>query len=318
MFIDSAKIYVRAGDGGKGCNSFYRDKYQRKGIPDGGDGGKGADIIVRADRNLFTLQDFQYNRHFRGKHGGHGSGKQKRGKDAPDIIIKVPLGTVVKDFGNGSLLRDLKEDAETVIVARGGKGGLGNRHRIKEPTAGGEGEEKEILLDLKLIAEAAVVGFPNAGKSTLITAISNAHPRIAAYPFTTTAPVLGMVVSGDRRFVVADIPGLIEGASAGKGLGDKFLKHIERTKVLIHIVDMAAVEGRDPLEDYKKINLELKNYSPEVYNKEQVLAANKMDLEGAHGNLERFRKALKKKVYPISALEGRGLGELIHAVAKEL
>jgi len=317
MFIDSAKIYVKGGDGGRGCNAIYRDKYSRKGIADGGNGGKGADIIIKADRNLFTLLDFKYNRHFRGRHGGHGSGKNKRGKAAEDIIIRVPPGTVIKDRSADCVLRDLDRDQEELIVARGGRGGFGNRHR-EEATEGELGEERELLLDLKLIAEAGVVGFPNVGKSTLISNISNAHPKIAAYPFTTKSPVLGVVRSDQKTFVVADIPGLIEGSSSGRGLGDKFLRHVERTKILIHLIDMSGFEGRDPIEDYKVINSELKNYSKDVLKKHQIIAANKMDIEGAQENLDRFMKAVKKKVYPISALNKQGLEDLIEAVAKRL
>jgi len=317
VFIDQAKIYVRGGSGGKGCQSFYRDKFTRRGIPDGGDGGKGADVIVKADRNLLTLLDFQYNRHFYGSHGGHGSGKQKRGKTAPAIVIRVPLGTIIKDLKIDCILRDLKEDQEESIVAFGGRGGLGNRHH-KEATSGEPGEEKELLLDLKLIAEVGLVGFPNAGKSTLISSISNAHPKIAAYPFTTKSPVLGVVKSGERTFVIADIPGLIEGSSEGRGLGDKFLRHIERTKILLHLVDISGFEGRDPVEDYRIINRELKNYSLAVYKKPRIIAANKMDLESAGANLVRFKKAIKKKIYPISALKKEGLEELIDAAAKRL
>lgn len=317
MFIDSAKIYVKGGDGGRGCNAIYRDKYSRKGIADGGNGGKGADIIIKADRNLFTLLDFKYNRHFRGRHGGHGSGKNKRGKAAEDIIIRVPPGTVIKDRSADCVLRDLDRDQEELIVARGGRGGFGNRHR-EEATEGELGEERELLLDLKLIAEAGVVGFPNVGKSTLISNISNAHPKIAAYPFTTKSPVLGVVRLDQKTFVVADIPGLIEGSSSGRGLGDKFLRHVERTKILIHLIDMSGFEGRDPIEDYKVINSELKNYSKDVLKKHQIIAANKMDIEGAQENLERFKKVIKKKVYPISALNKQGLEDLIEAVAKRL
>lgn len=317
MFIDQAKIYVKGGSGGRGCRSFYRDKYQRRGIPDGGNGGRGADIIIRADRNLYTLLDFKYNRHFCGKHGGHGSGNNKKGKGAPDIIVRVPMGTTITDTKTNCLLRDLDKDTEEVIVALGGKGGLGNRYR-REATPGEPGEEKEILLDLKLLAEVGVVGFPNVGKSTLISAISNAHPKVAAYPFTTQEPVLGQVRSEKKIFVIADIPGLIEGSSEGRGLGDKFLRHIERTKIIIHLVDMSGFEGRDPLADYRAINQELKNYSPQVARKLQVIAANKMDLEGAKENLGKFKKVIKKKIYPISALKKEGLEELIEAVSKRL
>lgn len=317
MFIDSAKINVRGGSGGKGCQSLYRDKYQRQGKPDGGDGGKGADIIFQAERNLLTLLDFQHHRHFFGPHGGHGRSNHKKGRSAEDVIVRVPLGTTIKDAATGSLLRDLNTDGQAVIVAKGGKGGIGNWHR-KEATPGGPGEEKTIILDLKLLADVGMVGFPNAGKSTLISAISNAHPKIAAYPFTTMGPVLGVVSATKKRFVIADLPGLIEGASEGRGLGDKFLKHVERTKVLIHIVDMAGFEGRDPIDDYKKINLELKNYSKDVYKKPQIICANKMDIEGAEENLKRFKKLIKKPVFSISALEKTNLGELIDAVAKKL
>jgi len=318
VFIDRGKIYVKAGDGGRGCNSLYRDKFTRKGIPDGGDGGRGADIVVRVDRNLYTLLDFQYKRHFIGKHGAHGSGKNKKGKNLPAIIIHVPPGTTIKDFGTGCLLRDLKEDGEEVIVAHGGRGGLGNGRRRMEATPGEPGEEKELVFDLKVIADVGVVGFPNAGKSTLISGISNAHPKIAAYPFTTKSPVLGVVNAQDKTFTVADIPGLIEGSAEGRGLGDKFLRHVERTKILIHLIDMAGFEGRDPVKDYKTIKNELKKYSAEVAKKPQIIAANKMDLDGAWDNLERFKKATRKKVYPISALNREGLEELSEAVSKKL
>lgn len=317
MFIDTVKIYLRAGKGGKGCRSLYKDKYTRQGIPDGGDGGRGADIIVKADRNLHTLLDFRYNQHFYGDHGGHGSGKDRRGKDAPPIIIRVPCGTLIKDFKTGCLLRDLRSDQEEIVVCAGGQGGRGNKHS-RAVTEGEPGEEKEILLDLSLIADVGVIGFPNAGKSTLISVISNAHPKIAAYPFTTKFPILGVVSSGGKNFVIADIPGLIEGSSSGRGLGDKFLKHVARTKALIHLIDMAACDGRDPLSDYRLINQELKKYSPEVYKKAQVIAANKMDLENSKINLLRFKKAVKKKIYPVSALNKQGLEELLEAVSQNL
>ncbi|MBM3246630.1 MAG: GTPase ObgE [Candidatus Omnitrophica bacterium] len=318
MFIDQARIYVKAGQGGKGCRSFYRDMYTPRGIPDGGDGGRGADIIIRADRHLRTLLDFKYNRHFYGPSGGHGSGKNKKGKDAPAVIIRVPVGTVVKDIRTNCLLRDLKKDQDELVVARGGRGGSGNRHHGSEVTEYESGEEKELLLDLKLIADVGVVGFPNAGKSTLVSSISNAHPEIAAYPFTTKFPALGVVSSGDASFVIADIPGLIEGSSAGRGLGDKFLRHVERTKILVHLIDISGFEGRDPVRDYRTINQELKKYSSQVYAKPQIIAANKIDLENARENLKDFRKRVKKKVYPISALKKQGLEELIEAIRKRL
>jgi GTP-binding protein len=317
MFIDTVKIYVRAGKGGKGCQSFYRDKYTRRGIPDGGDGGKGADIVIRADRNLRTLLDFQYNQHFYGKKGQDGSGKNKKGKDAPNIIIRVPPGTIIKDLKIDCILRDLDKDQEEVIVVSGGKGGLGNRHH-REATLGETSEEKELLLDLKLIADVGIVGFPNVGKSTLISGISNAHPKIAAYPFTTKSPVLGVVGIGADAFVIADIPGLIEGSSGGRGLGDKFLRHVERTKILLHLLDISGYEGRNPVDDYRVISKELKNYSREVCAKPQILVANKMDLEGAKQNLARFKKVIKEKIYPISALKKQGLEELVDAIRERL
>ena len=317
MFIDQAKIYVKAGNGGKGCQSFYRDKYTRRGIPNGGNGGRGADIIVKADRNLHTLLDFQYNRHFLGSKGGNGSGKNKKGKDAPLVFIRVPCGTTIRDANKDCILRDLDKDQEEVIVTRGGRGGLGNQHH-RQVSLGEPGEEKDLLLDLKIIADVGVVGCPNAGKSTLISSISNAKPKIAAYPFTTKFPVLGVVGTPNSSFVIADIPGLIEGSSYGRGLGDRFLRHIERTKLLVHLIDIAGSQGRDPIEDYKTINKELKNYSQEVFKKPQIIVANKMDLESSVSNLERFKKAIKKKVYPISALKKEGLEELIEAISKRL
>jgi GTP-binding protein len=317
VFIDGAKINVRAGSGGRGCQSLYRDKYQRQGIPDGGGGGKGADIIIRADRNLLTLLDFQYHRHFFGANGGHGSGNRKKGKGAEDVVIRVPPGTVVQDFATGSFLRDLDDDGDQVIVARGGQGGIGNGYH-HEATPGEPGEEKTILLNLKLLADVGVVGFPNAGKSTLICAISNAHPKVAAYPFTTTGPILGVVQGKHKKFVVADIPGLIPGAAEGRGLGVKFLKHIERTRILIHLIDMPGFDGRDPLEDYKNINLELKKYGKSVSRKPQIICANKMDLPGAEKNLKRFKSAVRRKIYAISALKKENLEELLDAIEKKI
>ena len=318
MFIDTAQILVRAGHGGKGCASFYRDKYTRYGIPNGGDGGKGADIVIKADRNLETLLDFHYRRHFFAEHGGHGSGNNRKGKNAPSLVIRVPCGTVTKEVRSGCILRDLTEDQEEFIAAYGGKGGVGNK-RQKEAGTGEPGEEKELLLDLRIIADVGVVGFPNVGKSTLVSVISAARPKIASYPFTTKFPILGVVQGqDDKPWVVADLPGLIKGSSQGRGLGDKFLRHIERTRVLIHLIDMAGFEGRDPVSDYKIINNEFESYGHQIHEKQVILAANKMDLEQAEDNLKRFKKAVKKKIYPISALKKEGLEELIEAVRKKI
>lgn len=317
MFIDTAKIYVRAGKGGDGCQSFYRDKYTRYGIPDGGDGGSGGDIIIRADKHLHTLLDFKYRTEFYAECGANGSGKHKKGKDAPSLVIKVPCGTLIKDARTQCVLRDLDAEGKSVIVACGGRGGLGNRHKT-DATNGEPGEERELILDLKLIADVGLVGFPNSGKSTLISAVSSAHPKIAAYPFTTKQPVLGVLESKDSSFVIADIPGLIEDSHKGRGLGDQFLRHIERTKILVHLIDMAGVEGRNPVEDFKTINKELKLYSKEVAAKPQILVANKMDLEPASENLKKFKRQIKRKIYPISALEKEGLEILIEAIRKEL
>ncbi len=317
MFIDSAKILVKGGDGGKGCRSFYRDKYTRDGVPDGGPGGRGADVIIEADRNLRTLIDFKYNRHFYGHNGAQGSGNNKNGKDSPTVIIRMPCGVVITDVGTNCVLGSLLKDKERLMVAKGGKGGLGNTHK-HEATPGEPDEVRELQLDLKLIADVGIIGFPNAGKSTLISNISRARSAIAPYPFTTRFPVLGMVGEMDEKFVVADIPGLIEGSSEGRGLGDKFLRHVERTTVLLHLIDMSGLEGRDPVKDYRAINKELSAYSKELAKKPQVIAANKMDLESSKLNLARFKKAIKKKVYPISALHAQGLEELIAAIRKKL
>lgn len=317
MFIDSAKIAVRAGKGGKGCTSFYRDKYTRYDIPDGGDGGRGGDVIIIADRNLHTLLDFQYNRHFYAQNGGHASSKGKTGRNAEPLYVRVPCGTIVKEAATNCVLRSLEHDKDQVIVSVGSKGGRGNQHK-REEVAPLEVEEKELLLDLKLIADAGVIGFPNAGKSTLISSISKAHPKVAAYPFTTTFPVLGVVGDQKDSFVIADIPGLIEGSSEGKGLGFEFLRHVERTKVLVHLIDMAASDNRDPVSAYEIIQSELKKYSKEVSKKTQILVANKMDLENAAENLVKFKKTVKKKIHLISALTKDGLEELIEAIRKKL
>jgi len=324
MFVDQVKIKVIAGYGGEGVNSFYRDKFKRCGIPDGGDGGKGGDVIIRANKNFFTLYDFQFRRHFKAEDGKNGSSKKKKGRDGRDLIIDVPVGTIVKDLKTECILRDLDSPNESVIVAIGGRGGRGNQHkRIAEK--GEKGQEKEILLDLKLISDVGIIGFPNTGKSTLISAISNAHPKIAGYPFTTKSPVLGIVQSclwvdreEDFSFSIADIPGLIEGSHEGRGLGFRFLRHIERTRLLVHLIDMGSVEGRSPIEDYRILNKELSLYSKRVANIPQIIVANKMDLSKAKSNLKRFKDKINGSVIPISALKREGLEELVEIIRKRL
>lgn len=317
MFIDEVKIYVKAGDGGKGCHSFYRDRVNRIGRPDGGPGGDGGNVIFEADSNIHTLLDFQYRQHFYAPSGAHGGSNHKTGHTGADLRIKVPPGTLIKDGVTGLVLRDLVKPGDHVVVAVGGKGGRGNS-RGRPATAGLPGEEKTLLLELKLIADVCIVGYPNAGKSTLISKISSARPKIASYPFTTKEPVLGVVrMHGERTIVVADIPGLIEGAHSGKGLGDKFLRHIERTGLLIHLVDISGFEGRDPRDDYINLNNELKLYSKELMKRPMITALNKIDMPGAANNVANFKKILpRRKVYPISALTGEGIKELLRALRK--
>lgn len=318
MFIDSARIKVKAGDGGNGCQSYFRDTRVEHGKPNGGDGGDGGNVILRADRGIYTLLDFQYQRHFKAGSGKHGSSNNKAGARGADKIILVPAGTVIKDVARDCLIRDLNEHGLQVVVAVGGRGGRGNS-KNRDAELGEATEEKELLLNLKLIADVGIIGFPNAGKSTLISKISNATPKIASYPFTTKAPTLGVVKSDDdNTFIIADIPGLIEGAHEGRGLGDKFLKHVERTKILIHLIDMAGVDGRDPYQDYLTINKELKSFSKDVSRKKQVIVANKMDLEQAKINLKKFKKQFKRELFEISALKSEGLEELIEEIAKSL
>lgn len=319
MFVDQAKIYVKAGNGGDGCNSMYRDRYHRYGRPDGGDGGKGGDAIFEVDKNVQTLLDFQYRQHFEADSGSHGSSNHKTGRTGKDLQIKVPPGTIIRDAQSGLVLRELVNPHDRVIAAKGGAGGKGNsRHREAKP--GLSGDEKTVILELKLIADAGIVGYPNAGKSTLVSKISSARPKIADYPFTTKAPVLGVVkIHEGVTLVVAEIPGLIEGAHLGKGLGDRFLRHVERTKVLIHLVDIAACDCRDPYKDYINLNKELRLYSKELVKKPQFIALNKCDLEPAQTNIKKFKRHLRgKKIFPISAVTGQGVKELLSAVYKEV
>ncbi|MEK6567571.1 MAG: Obg family GTPase CgtA [Candidatus Omnitrophota bacterium] len=319
-FVDNARITIKAGNGGGGCNSLYRDKYTRYPRRDGGDGGKGGDVVIRANRNLLTLYDFKYRQHFNASGGGNGSSNRKKGLDAQSLIITVPCGTLITDARTNCRLRELVDDREEFIAAYGGSGGKGSVHaKSEEDFPGAQGEERIITLDLKLIADVGLVGFPNSGKSTLISKISNAHPEIANYPFTTKRPALGTVTIGESLyFSIADIPGLIKGSHLGKGLGDRFLRHIERTKVIIHMIDMAGADGRSPADDYSVINDELKFYSHEVFKKPRILAANKMDLPQAEKNLADFKKKFRKKIIPISALESQGLKVLLNAIQKEL
>lgn len=319
MFIDEAKISVIAGNGGDGCNSLYRDRVNRIGSPDGGFGGDGGDIVFVADSNIHTLLDFQYRRHFKASSGLHGSSNHKKGKRGEDLCVKVPAGTIFRDADTGLLLRDLARVGDSVIIARGGKGGTGNS-RGREALKGAIGETKTIALELKLIADVGIIGYPNAGKSTLISRISSARPKVASYPFTTKEPVLGMVrLHDDFSVLVADIPGLIEGAHEGRGLGHKFLRHVERTKILIHLIDIAAVDCRDPYSDYRTLNRELKAYSNVLAKKPQLIVLNKIDCPGAMENLKAFKKRMKgKKWIEISALTGAGIKELLQAMSKGL
>ncbi|MBF0385259.1 MAG: GTPase ObgE [Candidatus Omnitrophica bacterium] len=310
IFVDEAKVHVKAGRGGKGCESFYRTKFMRYPRPDGGDGGRGGNVIFVADKKLQTLQDLRFQQNYQAHNGYHASSKGKTGRSGEDCLIRVPVGTILRDPENGLLIRDLSTDKETVLVAKGGTGGLGN-FKHKYLTSPAEGEERYIDVELKLIADVGIVGFPNAGKSTIISNISKVKSKIGNYHFTTRQPILGIVYSGEFDFIVADLPGIIEGAHLGKGLGDRFLRHAERTKILLHVIDMAGSEGRDPLDDYKIINKELKAYSSELDFKYRIIVANKMDLPEAEPNLKKFKKKYKDKIFAVSALNNEGLPELV-------
>ncbi|MBI3316093.1 MAG: Obg family GTPase CgtA [Candidatus Omnitrophica bacterium] len=315
MFVDEAVIVCCAGRGGKGCHSFDRSRPRRL-RPNGGDGGDGGSIIIEARANIQTLLDFQLNRYFTAENGGNGSSNHKTGFSGKDTWLGVPPGTEIYDHKTGELLKDLVDIGARLPVCKGGLAGRGN-HRDQDATPGEPGEEKEILLKLKLIADIGIVGFPNAGKSTFISRVSNAKSKIAAYPFTTKNPVLGVVKFEDGQAkVLADIPGIIEGAHAGKGMGLEFLKHIERTRVLLHIIDFAGVDGRDPLSDYHALNEELRRYSEKLLEKEQVLAANKMDVPEARAALEAFKKKVKREIFPISAVTGEGVEALLNRLRR--
>ena len=317
IFVDQARIFLKAGDGGKGCESFYSDKFTRYPRPDGGDGGKGGDVVFVGNKRVQTLLDYRFKQHYEAERGGHASSKGKKGKTGKDLILNVPVGTIVRDHDTGLLIKDLVRDEQSVLVAKAGKGGRGNANN-KIPLPPGKGEARTVLLELKLIADVGIVGFPNVGKSTLISNISKVKSKIANYHFTTKSPILGIVPGDDFDFVVADLPGLIEGAHQGKGLGDRFLKHAERTKILVHVIDMSGSEARDPLDDYEKINYELQEYSEALYFKHKIIVANKMDLPESKDNLKRFKRKFKVKIFPISAQEKSGLDELVDYVKKIL
>lgn len=325
MFVDQVKIYVKGGDGGNGMVAFRREKYVPMGGPAGGDGGKGADVVFKVDEGLRTLMDFRYQRHFKAPRGEHGMSKNQHGKNSKDMIVKVPPGTIVTDAATNEIIADLVEHGQTAVIAKGGRGGRGNSrfatpaNPAPELSENGEpGQERDVVLELKLLADVGLVGFPSVGKSTLLSVVSSAKPKIAEYHFTTIVPNLGMVETGDgRSFVLADLPGLIEGAHSGVGLGHQFLRHIERTRVIVHVIDMAATEGRDPYEDYVTINNELKEYNLRLTERPQVIVANKMDMPDAAENLENFKKKLdgEHKVFPISAITREGLKDLLFAIA---
>lgn len=328
MFVDQVKIYVKGGDGGNGMVAFRREKYVPKGGPAGGDGGNGANVIFEVEEGLRTLMDFRYNRHFKAPRGEHGMSKNQHGKNAKDMIVKVPPGTVVTDAETEVVIADLTEHNQRAVIAKGGRGGRGNT-RFATPANpapelsehGEPGQEREVILELKLLADVGLVGFPSVGKSTLLSVVSSAKPKIAEYHFTTLVPNLGMVETEDgRSFVMADLPGLIEGAHSGVGLGHQFLRHIERTRVIVHVIDMATVEGRDPYEDYITINRELEEYNLRLTERPQIIVANKMDMPGAEENLEEFREKLSEDypIFPISALTKKGLRELLFAIADKL
>ncbi len=327
QFVDVAKIHIKAGNGGNGAVAFHREKYVASGGPDGGDGGRGGDIIFRGERNLSTLMDFRYKRKYVAKNGEDGRGANQSGKSAENLIIKVPIGTVIKDRESGLVIADISEEKD-YVVARGGKGGLGNQH-FATPTRqipnfakpGYKGEEMDVTLELKLIADVGLIGFPNVGKSTLISTISSAKPKIANYHFTTLSPVLGVVrVDEEASFVAADIPGIIEGASEGVGLGHDFLRHVERCRLLLHVVDVSGSEYRDPIEDFKLINRELVTFSEELSKRPQIAIANKADI-ATEEDIQRFRDFCEEEgiqLFVISSATKQGLTNLVQTVYNEL
>ena len=327
MFIDEVNIKVIAGTGGDGCTAFRREKYVELGGPFGGNGGRGSNIILKVDENLRTLIDLKYNKIIKGLRGENGQGKNKNGKSAKDIIIKVPPGTVVRESDTNLLVCDLKKQGEEYIIAQGGRGGRGNTafktHANPAPNfseKGEPGEERYLKIELKLLADVGLVGLPSVGKSTILSKISRSKPKIASYHFTTINPNLGVVKTKDgRSYTVADLPGLIKGASLGQGLGDKFLKHIERTRVIAHIIDMAGTEGRNPYEDYQTILKELEDFDPKLNKKEKLIIANKMDISSAKENLKKFKEKVKDiKIFEISAINEEGLEPVLTYIANLL
>jgi len=327
MFIDQAKIKLKAGDGGPGCVSFRREKFIPKGGPDGGDGGKGGDVVFEAVDDLDTLIDFFGQHVLRAKKGNHGSGANRSGLDGADLVIPVPPGTLIYDEDYDILLKDLNEIGMRVVICKGGRGGKGNKFYATSTNQaprmaqrGEPGQERNIRLELKLIADVGLVGMPNAGKSTLVSRCSAARPKIADYPFTTLEPVLGIVELSDyRRFVMADIPGLIEGASKGAGLGHDFLKHIERTRLIVHILDIFPIDGSDPLANYHIVRQELAAHSQELASKPEIIVINKMDLDQDRSRFKKLYKSLgQRKIWPISAVSGDGIKEVIEALWDEL
>ena len=329
MFVDRAKIYIRSGKGGDGAVTFRREPFVPEGGPDGGDGGRGGDVIFQADRNLRTLMDFKYKRKYEAEDGQNGMKKKRFGKAGENLIIKVPMGTVVIDEETGLVMKDLVEDGESFVAAKGGRGGRGNtnfKNSVRQAPnfaeAGGAAKERNVILELKLIADVGLVGFPNVGKSSLLAVATSAQPKIANYHFTTIDPNLGVVQIHDSSFVMADIAGIIEGASEGLGMGFKFLKHIERTKVLIHVVDVSGSEGRDPIEDFEKINKELEHYSPRILKKPQLVAANKIDMideeDPQYLAFKEHVESLGYPVFPMSAPLNLGVREILDAALLEL
>ncbi|GGE75584.1 GTPase ObgE [Priestia taiwanensis] len=328
MFVDQVKIYVKGGDGGNGMVSFRREKYVSKGGPSGGDGGKGASVVFQVEEGLRTLMDFRYKRHFKADRGEHGMSKGQHGKGSDDMIVKVPPGTVVIDDATGEVLADLVTHGQQAVIAKGGRGGRGNcrfatpSNPAPEISENGEpGQERDVRLELKVLADVGLVGFPSVGKSTLLSVVSAAKPKIGAYHFTTIVPNLGVVETEDARsFVMADLPGLIEGAHEGVGLGHQFLRHIERTRVIVHIIDMSGMEGREPYEDYVTINDELKEYNLRLTERPQIVVANKMDMPDAEENLAAFQEKVGEdvKIFPISAVTRQGLRDLLFEIANLL